>query len=132
MELADRANVLAKASSLEDAINRERGGEIADNNPGGRARPVPKGKGLIGPKVGAKEAGRDPLRTQRFWPVIAGRQELSSEVARKCEWTRHAKQIADHQQRNHSQPSPVSPRQDTSQVQRSDLRSKEPIYSDCG
>src|SRR5437899_2697255 len=132
MELANRANVLAEGGSLEDAIDQESRDEIAQDDPGGCAGAVPKGKGLIRPKVRGEQAGRNPLRAQSSWPAMARGHELSGQIARKCEWTRHAKKIAGHQQCDDGQSSPVSPGQHTSQVHRRDLWTKEPIDCDNG
>src|SRR6266850_2101059 len=126
MELANRANVLAEAGSLEDDIDPESCNEIAQDDPGGRAGAVPKGEGLIAPQVRGEQAGCNPLRTQSSRPPIARRHDFSGQVARKCEWTRHAKKISGHQQRNHCQSSPVSPRQHTCQIHWCDLWAEEP------
>src|SRR6266849_5630204 len=127
MELANRANILAEAGSLEGGIDNECRNEIAQDDPRSRAGAVPKGKGLVCPQVRGEQAGRNPLRAQSSRPAVARGHELSGEIARKCEWTRHAKKIAGQQERNHSQSSPVSPREHTGQVHWRDLWPEEPI-----
>src|SRR5260370_20530933 len=127
MELGNRANVLAEAGSLEYDIDHESRNKIAHDDPGGRAGTVPEGKGLITPQVRCEQAGCNPLRTQSSRPPLAREHDFSGPLARKGEGTGHAKKIAGHQQRNHSQSSPVSPRQHTTQVQGCDLWAEESI-----
>src|ERR1700693_980163 len=101
MELTDRANVLAEAGSLENAIHHKSSDEIAQDDPGSPAWAVPKRECLVRPQVSGEQAGRDPLGPHLFRPPIARRRELSSKIAGESEWTCHAKKIAGHQQRNH-------------------------------
>src|SRR5712671_4310101 len=98
MKLANRANILAEAGSLEDGIDHESRDEIAQDDPCSRAGAIPKGKSLVCPQVHGEQAGRNPLGTQSSRPPIAGGHELSGKIARKCEWTRHAKKITGHQE----------------------------------
>jgi hypothetical protein len=93
MKLANRANVLAEAGALEQTIDHESRDEIAQDDPGRQAGAVPKGKRLISPQVGGEQAGRNPLGAQAFRPAIARGNELSGEIARKREGTRHAKRL---------------------------------------
>jgi len=51
MELTDGTNVFAEAGALEEAVDRESGGEVAQDEPSGRSRAVPEAESLIGPEV---------------------------------------------------------------------------------
>src|SRR5216683_5590843 len=89
MELANRANVLAEAGSLEYDIDHESRNKIAHDDPDGRAGTVPEGKGLITPQVRSPQAGCNPLRTQSSRPPIARKHDFSGQIARKGEGTGH-------------------------------------------
>ena len=77
MELANRADLLTEAGSLEDDIDPERRDEVTNDDPSCGARTVPKRERFIRPQVRDEQTHRDPFRTQSARPAKAGSHELS-------------------------------------------------------
>ena len=94
MELADRADVFAKAAALKKSIDQYGCCEICKNDPGGDPGTVPEAERFVGPKIEGQEKGREPLVSQRARPCPLCRKPTSPKITNQHERANHAEKIS--------------------------------------